>query len=307
MTITLTLLTALALDAWLGEPRRFHPLVGFGRWAQLIEQHYYADSYRSGCFALLTATIPIIGSIVYIAHITHIDDWPWPWLLDAVLLYLAIGWNSLCTHARNIGNALLPGDLPAARGQVGLIVSRDTSQLDQTGIAAAAVESVLENGNDAIFGALFWFAIAGAPGAVTYRLANTLDAMWGYRNDRYRYFGWAAARLDDVLNYLPARLTALSYTICGNARNALTCWQTQGRTWQSPNAGPVMAAGAGSLCLTLGGPARYHGKMEQRPLLGAGRAPDAGDIERALQLIRNALFVWLIAIGAGEAYVTCAP
>lgn len=296
MIVTLTILTALSLDAWLGEPRRLHPLVGFGRLAQAIERRCYADSRLNGCIALALAIIPVTGAVAYIAA------WSWHWLLDALLLYLAVGWNSLNLHAQNVKHALLLDELDAAREQVGLIVSRDTTQLDPSGISRATVESVLENGNDAIFGALFWFAIAGAPGVVVYRLVNTLDAMWGYRNERYCRFGWAAARLDDALNYLPARLTALSYALCGNMRNALICWRTQGSIWKSPNAGPVMAAGAGSLNLALGGPARYHGKMEQRPSLGIGHAPDSGDIDRALRLIRTALLLWLIVIGAGEAY-----
>lgn len=294
MTVTLTIFTALLLDAWLGEPRRFHPLVGFGHWAQALERRCYADSRLNGCIALMLAIVPVTGAVAYIAA------WSWHWLLDAFLLYLTIGWSSLNLHAKNVKHALLSNELTNAREQVSLIVSRDTSQLDSNGVSRATVESVLENGNDAIFGTIFWFAVAGAPGAVTYRLVNTLDAMWGYRNARYFHFGWSAARLDDVLNYIPARLTAFSYALCGNARKALICWNTQDILWKSPNAGPVMAAGAGSLGLVLGGPARYHGQLESRPLLGMGRTPETQDIDQALRLIRRSLLLWLIAIGMGE-------
>ncbi|NJM12317.1 MAG: hypothetical protein HC889_10895 [Synechococcaceae cyanobacterium SM1_2_3] len=130
-----------------------------------------------------------------------------------------MGACSLAQHAEAVATALQSGDLPLARQRVGLIVSRDTTDLDEEGISRATIESVLENGCDAIFGALFWFVLAGAPGVVLYRLANTLDAMWGYRTARYLHFGWAAARLDDGLNWLPARLTALSYAAVG--RNPL--------------------------------------------------------------------------------------
>jgi adenosylcobinamide-phosphate synthase len=123
-----------------------------------------------------------------------------------------------------------------------------------------------------------------------------MDAMWGYRNDHYRYFGWAAARLDDVLNYLPARLTALSYALLGNTTQALTCWQTQAPKWDSPNAGPVMAAGAGALNILIGGPARYHGKWHNRPTLGAGPPPNANDIDRSLKLVSHSVWLWLIVI-----------
>ena len=163
-------------------------------------------------------------------------------------------------------------------------------------MAKATVESVLENGNDAIFGALFWFALLGGPGALMFRLANTLDAMWGYRNERYLRFGWAAARIDDVLNYIPARLTALSYALLGNTADALRCWRTQAPAWDSPNAGPVMAAGAGTLGVSLGGPAIYHGQLEDRPRLGTGDAARATDIDKAVALVHNSIWLWLLAV-----------
>jgi adenosylcobinamide-phosphate synthase len=167
--------------------------------------------------------------------------------------------------------------------------------MDNKAVATAAVESVLENGNDAVFGALFWFLVAGAPGAVLYRLANTLDAMWGYRTARYLYFGWAAARLDDVLNFIPARLTALTYALIGSTRIAWRCWRVQAGAWESPNAGPVMAAGAGALGLALGGGAYYHGQWEERPPLGMGMPPDAAAIRAAVRLVGLGVLVWLLA------------
>lgn len=294
MMITLTVFSALLLDACLGEPRRFHPLIGFGKLAECIEQHLYADSRGQGLIALLLVTVP------FILLAACMNSLSWHFILDALLLYLVIGWNSLGIHAKRVKLALLTNNLNSARQQVGLIVSRDTGHLDHTGVTQGTIETVLENGNDAIFGAIFWFVVAGAPGAITYRLVNTLDAMWGYRNDRYFHFGWSAAHLDDVLNYIPARLTAFSYALCGNVRKAIFCWNTQGDLWKSPNAGPVMAAGAGSLGLLLGGPARYHGKLESRPLLGMGRTPETQDIDQALRLIRRSLLLWLVAIGTGE-------
>jgi adenosylcobinamide-phosphate synthase len=180
--------------------------------------------------------------------------------------------------------------------RVGEIVSRDTSQLDEEAVARAGIESVLENGNDAVFGALFWFAFLGAPGALLYRLANTLDAMWGYRTPRFFYFGWAAARCDDLLNFIPARLTALSYALLGRTSQAISCWMKQAPAWDSPNAGPVMASGAGSLNLQLGGAAHYHGVLEARPPLGCGKAPDAADITRALALVQHSVWLWMAVL-----------
>jgi len=135
-------------------------------------------------------------------------------------------------------------------------------------------------------------------------MSNTLDAMWGYRNERYNYFGWAAARLDDVLNFIPARLTALSYALLGHTRSALHCWWQQASAWESPNAGPVMAAGAGALCVKLGGAAIYHGKLEQRPPLGCGMAAGAADITRAVRLVRHTLYAWLAVITLGTLLIS---
>ena len=311
LTSALILPLALALDAWLGEPRRFHPLIGFGRLALALETRLHGDARWRGALALTLLVLPPVLITALLA------GQPWSPLLDLVVLYLAIGWRSLGEHAGRVEEALSSGDLAAARRAVGMIVSRDTATLDEEGIAKATVESVLENGNDAIFGALFWCLVAGAPGVVLYRLTNTLDAMWGYRNERYRRFGWAAARLDDLLNWAPARLTALSYALAGGYalargdalaggyaraggdvlaggyRAALACWRAQGPGWKSPNAGPVMAAGAGSLGIQLGGPAIYHGATQVRPPLGMGRPARAEDIGRALRLIRQALAIWV--------------
>jgi adenosylcobinamide-phosphate synthase len=288
LTAALILPLALALDAWLGEPRRFHPLVGFGGLAQALEERLHGDARWRGALALALLVLPPV-------LVTALcDGQPWSPLLDLLVLYLAIGWRSLGEHANRVGTALNTGDLTGARQAVAYIVSRDTRDLDSEGIAKATVESVLENGNDAIFGALFWYLVAGAPGVILYRLTNTLDAMWGYRNDRYRRYGWAAARLDDLLNWVPARLTALSYALAGRFGTALACWRAQGPAWKSPNAGPVMAAGAGSLGILLGGPAVYHGTTQIRPSLGAGRPARAEDIGRALRLIRTALVFWVV-------------
>ncbi len=279
-------LLAVALDAAVGEPRRWHPLVGFGHWAAWLESRLYRPSRGAGVLVLTIACAPF----VIVGH--FVDGIP----AAVLILYLAIGARSLFEHAARVAEPLARGDLEASRAAVGRIVSRHTDELDAAGVSRAAVESVLENGNDAIFGAIFWFVVLGVPGVLLYRLVNTLDACWGYRNARYRRFGWAAARLDDLLNYLPARLTALSYAAVGRASLALASWREQGRLWESPNAGPVMAAGAGALALRLGGPAVYHGQWRQRPWLGAGREPEVGDIDRAVALVRRALLLWLVVL-----------
>ena len=210
------------------------------------------------------------------------------------MLYLGMGWQSLLSHAMAIANPLENDDMTAARQAVGMIVSRDTSELSEEAIASAATESVLENGADAIFSAIFWFCLLGIPGVVLYRLSNTLDAMWGYKNTRFLQFGWCAARMDDVLNYIPARLTALSYTVLGNTAVAIKAWRQQAKTWKSPNAGSVMASGAGAINVSLGGAAVYHGELQQRPALGpvTGKKPSAASIKNACELVNRTLLLW---------------
>lgn len=290
MSTALAMLAAVLLDAWWGEPRRAHPLVIFGHLATWIEKRMYADRRIAGILAWSSAVLPLVLAMWGLQR--FVSTWL-AWMIAVLLLYLALGLRSLGEHAQPVADALAVDDLDSARSAVGRMVSRDTAVLNASQVAAAATESVLENGNDAVFGALFWFAVLGAPGALLYRLANTLDAMWGYRTPRHEHFGWAAARIDDVLNFLPARLAALTYALCGRFGAALRCWREQAPKWDSPNAGPVMAAGAGALGVCLGGPAPYHGVWESRPELGEGDPPDARSISRALRLVRHGVAIWL--------------
>ncbi len=290
LLLPLFAMAGATLDRLLGEPKRWHPLVGFGRVAGRVEQAMNRNG-GSRLAGLLAWSLVVLPPVLLAGFLCTL---PLGWLLHPLLLCFALGGRALEEHGERVADDLAAGDLAAAREHVGWMVSRDTAALDATGVSKAAVESLLENGNDAVFGALFWFFLLGGPGALLFRLANTLDAMWGYRNERFFHFGAAAARLDDALNYLPARLTALTYAGFGNARRALACWRVQAPQWDSPNAGPVMAAGAGALQVTLGGAAVYHGKLEVRPRLGEGRAPDAADIGRALQLVRRGMRLWLI-------------
>lgn len=295
---------ALALDWWLGEPRRWHPLVGFGNYAKALERWLHgpgqAQSTRAarvrgfGALAASLAVLPPVALCVALCRVPVLGA-----ALAVVVLYAVVGHRSLYDHAHAVEESLDRGELPEARRRVGLMVSRDTADMNATRVAGAAAESVLENGNDAIFGALFWFFVAGAPGALLYRLVNTLDAMWGYRTPRYLYFGWAAARFDDLLNLIPARLTALTYALAGETLAALRCWRRQGILWDSPNAGPVMAAGAGALRLRLGGGAYYDGEWCTRPELGEGAEPQRPDIARALRLVQRSLLIWMGVAGVG--------
>ncbi len=300
LTLALLLAAGVALDLLLGEARRWHPLVGFGRLAGWLERRLNRDGLPigRGLLAWTLAVLPL-SALAWVA--CALPGAP-GLALHALLLYFCIGLRSLRDHTLPIHAALAGGDLERARWLTARIVSRDTADADEAALARAGAESLLENGNDAVFGTLFWFLVGGGAGAVLFRLANTLDAMWGYRNARFNLFGRAAARIDDVLNYVPARLTALSYVLLagGGRRRAWRCWRTQAPAWSSPNAGPVMASGAGALGVSLGGAAVYDGAVEQRPPLGTGPAARGADIVRAWRLVRRTTLLWIaVALLAG--------
>jgi adenosylcobinamide-phosphate synthase len=300
----LSFLGALILDRLIGEPKSWHPLIWFGKWVdsgRLQLQRPLTDcessQKRAGIFAWGLAVIPwlIVLFITFSVLPSALS-----WLLSTLVLYFCIGWQSLREHAQAIAFPLAKKELVKARTAVGCIVSRDTDNLTSEDVAKAGIESVLENGSDAVFAPIFWFFIFGAPGVLVYRLANTLDAMWGYKTDELKYFGWFAARADDVLNFIPARLVVYTYALCGmlwgNGARARRCARQQSLYWKSPNAGPVMAAGAGALGVKLGGDAVYFGKKESRPILGEGRDPNSDDVTRAVTLIDRGVIVWVVFI-----------
>ncbi len=302
MTLTLTLLLAVALDRWLGEPdNAHHPLVAFGYWATRLEKTLHnpkqsaSRQQAAGAIALFCAVLPCSIWLFWLPQSSVLQA-----LSGVAIGYFVIGAQSLQQHAEAVRLALLDNDLATARLAVGKIVSRQTEQMTEADVRRAVIESVLENGADAVFAPLFWFVVAGPFGALLYRLSNTLDAMWGYKNDHYRHFGWAAARFDDVLNWIPARLTALSYAVLGNTTHAFQAWRNQAHLLDSPNAGPVMTSGAGALNLQLGGPAFYHGQLKQKPWFGGERQAQDADIQRALGLMHRTLLLWLLVIALGD-------
>jgi adenosylcobinamide-phosphate synthase len=283
---------ALILDRIFGEPK-YHPLVLFGNIASWFERRLNNRQSRiNGCFAaFVVMALPVSGVFYLQSSLSNI------WFqsgLNIALLYFVIGWQSMKQHALAISNPLLNNDLDNARFHLSMIVSRDTGQMNESQIVGSTIESILENGHDCVFASLFWFLLLGPAGALLHRLTNTLDAMWGYKNDRYRQFGWFAARLDDLLGFLPARLTGLAYAFSGRCKSALLSWRQQMGQHKSPNAGLVMASGAGALGITIGGPAIYDGINHDKPYLGVGTLAQAKDIQRSITLVEKALIVWLM-------------
>ncbi|GAA1974800.1 cobalamin biosynthesis protein [Catenulispora subtropica] len=273
-----------AADWYFADPRRGHPVAGFGRVAAGLRKVMYADSRVAG--AAYAGTLVAGAAALGVAG-ERFGRRPWAGTaLTAAATWTVLGGTSLRREAALIGGSLTEGDLAAARERLPHLCGRDPRGLDADQIARAVVESVAENTSDAVVAPLFWGAVAGIPGLLAYRASNTLDAMVGYRDARYRNFGWAAARLDDVLNYLPARFTgavtvAAAPIVGGSPIQALRALRRDGARHPSPNAGRCEASAAGALGVRLGGTNTYGDVVEHRPVLGSGRAPRVADIRRA--------------------------
>jgi adenosylcobinamide-phosphate synthase len=209
----------------------------------------------------------------------------------ATATFVALGGTTLCRTGEQMVALLKADDFDGARALLPSLCGRDPAALDPAGLTRAALESIAENTSDAQVSPLVWAAIGGAPGVLVYRAANTLDAMIGNRSPRYVRFGWAAARLDDILNLAGARLTGLLVAVCapvvgGSPVAALRAWRRDARRHPSPNAGVAEASFAGALGVRLGGPTQYAHVLEERPTLGHGRIPEVADLARAVQLSR---------------------
>ena len=279
------LLTGFALDVMLGDPGRGHPVAGFGRIAASLERRIYAPTRLAGAgYAALAVGVPMAGAVVATALTRRRP------VARAVLMaattWAVLGGRTLRREAAVMAGALEGGDIATARARLNHLCGRDPSRLDEPELARATVESVAENTSDAVVAPLFWGAVAGLPGLVGYRAANTLDAMVGHRSVRYARFGTAAARLDDALNLAPARLTALltiaaAPLVQGQRAEAWRVWRRDRADHPSPNAGQCESAMAGALGVRLGGRNVYFGRSEFRPLLGDGPRPDVRHIRRA--------------------------
>jgi adenosylcobinamide-phosphate synthase len=276
-------LLGFAADRVLGDPARLHPVAGFGRVAALVERWMWQPSRVVG--AVYVAAL--VGGVCWVVGRSRRVP------LAAAVLWATLGGRSLGRAALAMQTALESGDLERARALAPALVGRDPTLLDASELARAAVESVAENTSDAVVAPLFWLAAFGPAGAAGYRAINTLDAMVGHRDTRYAEFGWAAARLDDAANWLPARVTALLVVAlaCGRWRAAWRAAFVDGARHPSPNAGRAEGAFAGALGVRLGGVNRYSHGTEERPRLGAGPAPRSDDIARAVALARVASVV----------------
>ena len=291
---------AMVLDALLGWPDRLfarigHPVTWLGHLIDELDARWNRDQD----FALVRRTAGAAAALIVIAAASGLA-----WLLQ---IRLASGWNhlffigvlawpfvalrSLYEHVHAVARQLEAGDVEAARRAVSMIVGRDPAKLDKAGIARAAIESLAENTSDGVVAPIFWGALFGLPGIAGYKAINTLDSMIGHRSKRHEHFGWAAARIDDLANFIPARLTGAIFALAGaEPRVAFACMVRDGSKHRSINAGWPEAAMAGSISVRLCGPRYYEGERADEPWLNEGaHDPVAGDIALGLRLYVRAM------------------
>ena len=294
------LVTALLIDAVAGDPARLyrvipHPVVLFGHAIGFLERHWNQPRFSPGLKQLLGAAA--------VTGLGGLSAWFGVWLsgllaafaygsaAEALIVSILIAQNSLYRHVRAVALALETEGIEAGRNAVAMLVGRDTQNLDEAGISRAAIESLAENYSDGVVAPVFWALLCGLPGIIAYKVLNTADSMIGHRTERHRHFGMAAARLDDIANYIPARLAALFLWLaaagCGGG-----IVMRDGRRHRSLNAGYPEAAMAGGLCLKLSGPRAYGGAEEDAPWIGDGRETAApADIRAGLWLFAKACLV----------------
>lgn len=286
----------VVVDMMVGDPRRGHPVAAFGGCVAALEKRMYRDSRATGV-AFTTVCVGAAVAIGLAAERLTRSSQAARTAVTAAATWAVLGGTTLAREGVHLSTALEAGDLRAARERLPHLCGRDPSKLDATEIARATIESLAENTSDAVVAPLLWGAVFGVPGLLAYRAINTLDAMVGHRSPRYERFGWASARLDDVANFLPARLTgllavALTGVVAGDGtgpesrRRAAAVLRRDGHRHPSPNAGRCEAAFAGALGVRLGGVNDYGGRVEHRPELGDGPPPDVADIRRSVRLAR---------------------
>ncbi len=294
---------AVILDFILGDPRWLpHPVRWMGRAIEKLEAPFRRLPFHpvvSGfLFWLVLVGAAFIISYMVIA-VADAVNFHFGLLVQVLLVYYALSARCLAKEALGVWKALYADDLDTARKRVSMIVGRDPRHLDANGVAQATVETVAENLVDGFAAPLFFAAIGGAPLAMAYKMVNTLDSMVGYKNDRYKHFGKAAARMDDLFNYLPARLVvpiialAAQWTADKSGKRTLLSARRDGRKHSSPNAGFSEAAFSGALQVRLGGPSTYHGRLVTKPYIGEGFGPvETRHVPQACRLMLAAALLW---------------
>lgn len=296
MTKTLIIvLLAFLLDRFIPERGGFRLWAWYSDWAESIEQRYNGGLRRQGLYAVILAIAPIAVAVLLATYVLGQIAGVLAFLFSIAVLYFCVELNRLSGVAQAVVDALDNDKVQDAAAHLKELTGKDTVETTAAGVAHATVEAVLKQANTLVLAPVFWFLVLGPFGAILHRLASTLDRLWGHRTSRFAEFGWAAARFDDILNWVPARITALSYAVMGSFEDALRCWRRQAGMWSDLSSGPLLASGLGALHLDScdeNGEEDAYGNASLSPTA----LPGAHDVRRAVALVWRVLLFWL-AVG----------
>lgn len=286
------ILLAILLDHLIPDRQGIKPFAWYRDWAESIEERFNGGKRTHGIGAVMLATLPIVAGVMLIHYILGELGWILRVAFDVVVLYLCLDVHRLGKTANAISNALESGELGEADDKLQDLIGKGVPERTDANIARAAVEGVLKQGNSLIVSPIFWFILLGPFGAVLQRLSCILDSLWGHRYERFAEFGWAAARFDDLMGWVPARITALSYALMGSFEDALHCWRRRVGVWSDINSGPLLASGFGAMHMQIC-EATEEGEYEERTS-DLAVIPDAGHVQRAVALVWRMLLLWLV-------------
>jgi len=291
--ILIAVLLALTLDYLIPDRQGIKPFAWYRDWAESIEERFNGGKRVHGIGAVALAILPILAGVAVIHYILGELGWILQFIFNVIVLYVCVDVSRLSKTANAVSMALESGDADEANEQLQVLTGKSTTDVNETEIARAAVEGVLKQGNTLIISPIFWFILLGPFGAVLQRLSSILDSLWGHRYERFAEFGWAAARFDDVLGWVPARITALSYALMGSFEDALHCWRKRVGVWSDINSGPLLASGLGAMHMQSCDVSADEGEYEEQSL-ELTVVPDAGHVRRAVALVWRVLLLWLV-------------
>lgn len=289
--ILIAVLLAILLDHLIPDRQGIKPFAWYRDWAESIEERFNGGKRMHGVGAVLLATLPIVVGVLLVHYILGQIGWILRLAFDVTVLYLCVDVHRLGKNASEISASLESGDLDDAEHKLRELTGKGVTEKTEASIARAAVEGVLKQGNSLIVSPIFWFIILGPFGAVLQRLSCILDSLWGHRYERFAEFGWAAARFDDLMGWIPARITALSYALMGSFEDALHCWRRRVGVWSDINSGPLLASGFGAMHMQIC--EATEDEYEER-LSDLTVVPDAGHVHRAVALVWRVLLLWLV-------------
>ncbi len=290
--IPIIVLLAILLDHLIPDRQGIKPFAWYRDWAESIEERFNGGKRTHGIGAVLLATLPIVAGVLLIHYILGELGWILRIAFDVVVLYLCLDVHRLGKTANAVSSALESGELSEADEKLRELIGKGAPERTDADIARAAVEGVLKQGNSLIVSPIFWFILLGPFGAVLQRLSCILDSLWGHRYERFAEFGWAAARFDDLMGWIPARITALSYALMGSFEDALHCWRRRVGVWSDINSGPLLASGFGAMHMQICEAAEENEYEERTSDLTV--IPDAGHVQRAVALVWRVLLLWLV-------------